>query len=120
MKKILLAFIATTISLAAIAAKPVTKVFHVDPQMTCQNCEKKIKSNLRFEKGVKNVETNISTQEVVVKYDPDKTNPDALAEALSKIGYTAFCDDEDCTNRPNASCNEQKSCCKEAKSCCEK
>ncbi|MDE6052102.1 MAG: heavy-metal-associated domain-containing protein, partial [Paramuribaculum sp.] len=34
-----------------------TAVFTVNPHMTCQNCENKIKSNLRFEKGVNSIAT---------------------------------------------------------------
>ena len=76
-------------SLCASAASPVEAVFTVLPKMHCENCENKIKSNLRFEKGVKGVETSIADQEVTVKYDPDKTTEEKLAEAFSKIGYKA-------------------------------
>ena len=43
------------------------------PQMHCQNCENKIKSNLRFEKGIKSIETSVPNQTVTVKYNADKT-----------------------------------------------
>ena len=43
------------------------------PQMHCQNCENKIKKNMRFEDGVKKVETSIERQEVTITYDPKKT-----------------------------------------------
>ena len=41
--------------LLASAASPIEAIFSVQPRMHCQNCENKIKSNLRFEKGVKAV-----------------------------------------------------------------
>ena len=33
-------------------------VLNTDPQMHCANCESKIKNNIRFEKGIKEIETN--------------------------------------------------------------
>ena len=32
------------------------------PQMHCENCENKIKKNLRFEKGVVKIETSVPNQ----------------------------------------------------------
>ena len=39
------------------------------PQMHCEKCENKIKKNLRFESGVKKIETSIKEQTVAVTYD---------------------------------------------------
>lgn len=58
------------------------------PQMHCQNCENKIKKNMRFEDGVKKVETSIERQEVTITYDPKKTDVKGLQEGMKKIGYT--------------------------------
>lgn len=63
--------------------------FTVTPKMSCANCEKKIKSNLRFEKGVKAVSTSLSDQKVNVTFDPDKTDEKKLTDAFKKIGYKA-------------------------------
>lgn len=68
-----------------------TAVFTVVPQMTCQNCENKIKSNLRFENGVSNIATSLADQTVTVTFDPAKTNSEQLIAAFQKIGYTATC-----------------------------
>ena len=62
-------------------------VVTTNPQMSCQNCENKIKGNLRFEKGVKKVETNLKEQTVTVTYDADKTDEAKLAEAFGKLNY---------------------------------
>lgn len=59
------------------------------PQMHCENCEKKIKGNLRFEKGVKKIETDIEKQYVTITYDADKTTPAKLMESFDKFGYKA-------------------------------
>ena len=58
------------------------------PEMHCQNCEKKIKENIRFEAGVKKIETNLEKQLVVITYDPAKTDSKKLTEAFAKIGYS--------------------------------
>lgn len=50
-----------------------TVVFTTTPQMHCAACENKIKNNLRFEKGIKNIETSVPNQTVTVKYNADKT-----------------------------------------------
>ena len=57
------------------------------PQMHCQNCENKIKKNMRFEDGVKKVETNIEKQEVTITYDPSKNTIEGLQDGMKKIGY---------------------------------
>jgi copper chaperone CopZ len=57
------------------------------PQMHCESCENKIKKNMRFEKGVKKVETNIEKQEVTITYDPEKNNVEGLQKGMKKIGY---------------------------------
>lgn len=66
-----------------------TVVFTTNPQMHCENCENKIKNNLRFEKGVKSIETSIEKQTVTVRYDADKTTVENLLKGFSKFGYAA-------------------------------
>ena len=60
------------------------------PQMHCENCEKKIKGNLRFEKGVKQIECDIDEQRVTITYDAEKTNADAIIQSFGKFGYKAI------------------------------
>ena len=57
------------------------------PQMHCANCEKKIKSNIRFVKGVKKIETSIPGQKVTIVYEPSKSNFNDFVKAFQKIGY---------------------------------
>lgn len=71
------------------AKKTENVVFTVVPTMTCQNCENKIKTNMRFEKGVKGIVTDIKGAIITVTYNPDETTPEKLAAAFKKIGYTA-------------------------------
>ena len=66
-----------------------TLVVTTQPQMHCDGCETKIKGNLRFEKGVKSIETNVEEQRVTITYDADKTKPETLINAFGKFGYKA-------------------------------
>lgn len=57
------------------------------PKMHCESCENKIKKNLRFEKGVKKIETSVENQTVTVIYDATKTDVKSLQSAMKQIGY---------------------------------
>ena len=58
------------------------------PQMHCANCEKKIKGNIRFVKGVKKIETSVPKQTVTVVYDLRKSSMQDFVAAFQKIGFT--------------------------------
>lgn len=90
-----------------------TIIVTTNPQMHCEACENKIKSNMRFEKGIKAIETNISRQEVTLTYDADKTTPEKLMKGFEKIGYTATvktgCDKKQtCCEKQQASCGQNR------------
>ena len=36
-----------------------TAIFTTNPEMHCESCENKIKGNLRFEKGIKSIKTDL-------------------------------------------------------------
>ena len=73
MKKILLLLIAALTMTMASAKDIKTVVLTTVPQMHCENCEKRIKENIRFEKGVKKIVTDVEHQTVTITYDADKT-----------------------------------------------
>lgn len=89
MKKTLLFMVMLMASVMTFAKDYKTVVFTTTPQMHCENCETKIKSNLRFAKGVKEIQTSVPDQKVTVTYDPAKTTPQKLVEAFDKFGYKA-------------------------------
>lgn len=150
MKKIMMALTLALFAVAAQAENLKEVVFNVTPQMTCNNCEKKIKSNIRFEKGVKKIDTSLEKQTVTISYDADKTDEAKIASAFKKIGYEAkqagvctqahgtcanaqgACDKAhgSCTNTQGSCTKAQGACCKqkttcpekkvEAKACCKK
>lgn len=55
--------------------------------MHCINCEKKIKSNIRFVKGTKNIDTSVDDQKVTIVYDSKKAKYADYVAAFKKIGY---------------------------------
>lgn len=83
--KLLITFLALIMGIGASNLRVL--VVTPTPEMHCESCETKIKSNMRFEKGVKKVETNLKTQEVTITYDPKKNNVEGLQQAMKKIGY---------------------------------
>ena len=66
-----------------------TVVVTTNPQMHCESCVTKIKGNLRFEKGVKQIECDIPQQRVTITYDADKTKPETIVKSFEKFGYKA-------------------------------
>lgn len=91
MKRLILSLLVTAgTSTAAFAADNDTTVcFTVNPPMSCVNCENKIKTNLRYEKGVKLIEASAKEAVVTVKFDKRKTSVAKLIPAFRKIGYEA-------------------------------
>lgn len=88
MKKILTAAAFAMLATAAFAqTKSDTLVVSTTPQMHCQNCEKKIKTNIRFVKGTKKIETSVPNQTVTIIYDGTKSKYEDYAVAFKKIGY---------------------------------
>lgn len=87
MKKIVIAMLLAAAS-TAVAKEIKEFVVTTDPEMVCHNCEAKIKGNLRFEKGVKKIETDLEHQTVTITYDADKTDETKLAEAFRKLNYS--------------------------------
>lgn len=87
MKKNLIAAFMLVIAGKTFAATADTLVVTTQPQMHCANCEKKIKSNIRFVKGTKKIETSVDDQKVTIVYDARKAKYDDFVEAFKKIGY---------------------------------
>ena len=89
MKKILLLLIAALTMIMASAKDIKTVVLTTVPQMHCENCEKRIKENIRFEKGVKKIVTDVEHQTVTITYDADKTSSEKIIQSFGKFGYKA-------------------------------
>ena len=66
-----------------------TKEITIKSSVVCDMCKDRIENDMAFEKGVKAATVNLKTKEIDITYRTDKTNPDKLRTAISKIGYDA-------------------------------
>ncbi len=82
-------FILVALSSVCLAKDIKTVVLTTTPQIHCEGCEKKIKENIRFEKGVKAIKTNLQDKTITIEYDADKTTVPALIEGFKRIKYEA-------------------------------
>ena len=89
MKKVLVLGAMMLTAVVGMAKDIKTVVFTTNPEMHCEGCENKIKGNLRFEKGVKNITTDLKAKVVTIEYDADKTNVQNLINGFKKIKYEA-------------------------------
>ena len=89
MKRLSFIIFALSFSVALLAKDIKTVVLTTQPEMHCQNCEKKIKNNIRFEKGIKTIKTNLEKKTVTIEYDADKTNVQNIIKGFRKIKYQA-------------------------------
>ena len=57
--------------------------------MHCDGCAKGITAMLKRTPGVIAAEVSYERREARVEYDPGKTSPEKLVEAITNLGYTA-------------------------------
>ena len=130
MKKIMTVTAMLVFAISMFAKDIKTVVFTTLPQMHCENCENKIKGNLRFEKGIKQITTSVPDQKVTIEYDADKTTPENIAKGFAKIGYEATVVTGEAKKKGCSGCSKKAeavkgNCCKKdgeknAGSCCKK
>lgn len=130
MKKIMTVTAMLAFAISMFAKDIKTVVFTTLPQMHCENCENKIKGNLRFEKGIKQITTSVPDQKVTIEYDADKTTPENIAKGFAKIGYEATVVTGEAKKKVCSGCSKKAdatkgNCCKKdgekkAGSCCKK
>lgn len=82
-------FIALAVAVCCFAKDIKTVVLTTTPEIHCANCEKTIKENIRFEKGVKSIKTNLGDKTITIEYDADKTDVPLIIKGFRKIGYEA-------------------------------
>ena len=88
MKQIILTALISMLTISSQAkAKNDTIVVTPTPQMHCQNCENKIKKNIRFVKGTKKIDTSVPDQTVRIVFDPSKSSYEDFVAAFKKIGF---------------------------------
>lgn len=86
-KTIAVAFLAMLSVGTSAKSKADTLIVCTTPKMHCQNCENKIKKNIRFVKGTKSITTSLPEQTVTIIYDSNKCRYEDFAAAFKKIGF---------------------------------
>ena len=82
-------FIALAFASVCFAKNIKTVVLTTNPEMHCTGCEKKIKENIRFEKGIKSIKTNLDDKTITIEYDAEKTTVEDIIKGFEKIKYEA-------------------------------
>ena len=57
--------------------------------MSCANCVSNVEKAVRKIEGIKEVNVNLVEELMLVSFDENKTNTDAIEEAVRKAGYGA-------------------------------
>lgn len=83
-KRLMVACLVTLFSTVAVLAKELRVVVFKVEQMECANCEKKVKNTIKFEAGLKNINTDLKNQTVTIEYDADKASVEKLQAAFKK------------------------------------
>ncbi len=71
------------------AASDLTEAGLLITGMHCNNCVGRVDKAIRAVPGVESTQVDLKTGQAVVKFDPKSTNPQELADAVSKAGYPA-------------------------------
>lgn len=57
--------------------------------MTCNSCVKNIEGVLGEKDGVQSIKVSLENKEAAIAFDPNKTNPIALRDAIDDMGFEA-------------------------------
>ena len=57
--------------------------------MHCNHCKARVENAIKAVKGVKSVIVSLDTASAEIVYAEGKTTPEAVAEAVTKIGFNA-------------------------------
>lgn len=76
-------------AISTLQAKDIKSVTLKVEEMMCEIHEGQITNMLRFEKGVKEIKTDVPTRLVIIKYDAEKTTPEKLVKSFKKVNCTA-------------------------------
>ena len=87
--KIFLSIVAIFFAFTSVSSKDIKSATLKVEEMVCELHEAKITNMLRFEKGVKEVKTDVPSRTVVIKYDAEKTTPAKLIKSFDKVKCTA-------------------------------
>ncbi|MCF0073590.1 cation transporter [Dyadobacter sp. CY261] len=89
MKTTILSFVTVLLLGLNIALADGSKEVKIKTSAICEMCKARIERNLGLSKGVKESNLDLSNKVVTVKYNPEKTTPEAIKATIINIGYDA-------------------------------
>lgn len=87
--KLILSVFAIFFAINTVSAKEIKSLTLKVEDMMCEIHEAKITNMLRFEKGVKEIKTDVPSRIVIIKYDAEKNTPEKLIKSFEKVKCTA-------------------------------
>lgn len=87
MKKALIVSLMSLLTIGVFAAPAAKDTVVLKVHMHCKDCENKIFEQLRFEKGARQIKTDLVGQRVRVIFNPNKNTIEGFQKSLEKIGY---------------------------------
>lgn len=106
MKKLIL-ILFLGLQLLAKAQNKKSEVILIQTTAECDQCKKRLESNISYEKGVKFCKLDLNTKVLKVTYNGEKTEPEKLRAAISKLGY-----DADAVKADSVAYSKLPECCK--------
>jgi len=88
MKKLIFTMCACALLLSATPSKVYRKVIY-KTSIECEHCAEKVKENISYVKGVKDLSVDVPTKCVSISFDTLKTDTLRLRKAIEKLGYSA-------------------------------
>lgn len=61
----------------------------VKSSIVCGMCKTTIEQGMAYNKGIKSVKVNVSDNEILVKYNPEKITEQEVKQAIADLGYVA-------------------------------
>lgn len=89
MKTTILSFLTALLLGMNVAIAGDDKEIKIKTSAICEMCKARIERNLGLSKGVKESNLNLSNKVVTVRYNPNKTTPDAIKATIVNTGYDA-------------------------------
>jgi copper chaperone CopZ len=89
MKKTVVLLMAILLAAGVFAEDGKFDTIKIKTSSQCDMCKERIEETLAFEKGVKAAALDVETQICTVTYKKNKTTPEKIRKAISKVGYDA-------------------------------
>jgi periplasmic mercuric ion binding protein len=90
MKKLIVFICFVAIAFTSVAQeKKKTETIQIKTSSVCGMCKMTLEKAMAYEKGVKKSNLTVADQMLTVDYDPKKTSPEKIRNAVAKAGYDA-------------------------------